>query len=234
MTDRVDPNFRSEDVPPLSMEMDPLTRLQSVPVKPLAEAGWKRVLDLVLAGFFLLLTFPLWLILMAAIKLTSPGPVLYRSKRIGLGGKEFFMFKFRSMYIDADARLKDLLAQNDHDGPIFKMRNDPRITPVGGFIRRFSLDEFPQFLNVLRGELSMVGPRALHEYELVAFDDRGIQRLSVKPGITCYWQIMGRSDLDYEASVDLDHRYMNEASLWTDLKIIAKTPGAVLKGRGAY
>jgi lipopolysaccharide/colanic/teichoic acid biosynthesis glycosyltransferase len=195
---------------------------------------WKRWLDIVGSLLFLLLTFPLWIVLALVVRCTSKGPIIYRSKRIGLSGKPFYMLKFRSMYIDADNRLSELWAKNDLEGPIFKMRRDPRITPVGRLLRKFSLDELPQFLNVLSGEMSLVGPRALHEYEVAKFDDYARERLSVKPGLTCYWQVMGRNRLSFEEWMRLDHMYMQEVGLMTDIRILFKTPKAVLTGDGAF
>ena len=205
-----------------------------VPAASRALAPWKRGLDLLVSIVVLLVTFPVWLVVAAFVRLTSPGPVVYRARRCGLSGRPFYMLKFRSMYQDADQRVQELWAQNDHEGPVFKIKNDPRITPVGKFIRRYSLDELPQFLNVIRGEMSLVGPRALHDYEIAKFSEIDCERLSVKPGITCYWQIMGRSDLTFEQWMELDRRYIRDMSLWTDLKIMWRTPKAVFFGDGAY
>ncbi len=201
---------------------------------PKAMAPWKIALDKVFSVAFLLVTFPIWLVIALLVKVSSKGPVIYKSGRVGLCGRKFYMYKFRTMFVDADERLKELWAQNDNDGPAFKMKNDPRVTPIGRFLRKFSLDELPQFLNVLTGEMSLVGPRALHPYEVEQFDEYAMERLTVKPGITCYWQIMGRSNLSFKEWMDLDHRYMRECSLGTDLKIIARTAKAVFAGDGAY
>lgn len=195
---------------------------------------WKRGLDVTASGIALLVFFPVMLITGVAIFLTDRGPMFYRSRRIGRGGKPFHVLKFRSMYVDADKRVQELWAMNKHDGPVFKIQNDPRITPIGQFIRKFSIDELPQFINVFRGEMSIVGPRPLHEYEVEKFDEYAMERLWVKPGITCYWQIMGRSNLTFEQWMNLDHKYMEDMSLLTDLKIIVKTPAAVFKSEGAY
>ncbi len=195
---------------------------------------WKRGLDVASSGLLLLLCFPIMILTAIAIKISDPGPVFYRSKRIGRGGKPFHVLKFRTMYVDADKRVKELWAMNKHEGPVFKIKDDPRITPLGKYLRKFSIDELPQFINVFRGEMSMVGPRPLHEYEVEKFDDYAMERLWVKPGITCYWQIMGRSNLTFEEWMELDHRYMQEMSLWTDIKIILKTPAAIFKSEGAY
>jgi hypothetical protein len=200
-----------------------------------ASSFWKRMFDLVVASVFLALSLPILLVLALVIKFTSKGPVLYKSRRVGLGGREFNMYKLRSMYTDADARLKDLWSQNEQAGGVcFKMKNDPRVTPVGRFIRKFSLDEIPQFVNVLMGECSIVGPRALHQHEVAKFDDFAMQRLTVKPGLTCYWQISGRSNLSFEQWMALDVQYVKEMSLKTDTRILFNTPKAVLKGVGAY
>lgn len=208
--------------------------IQPVPIIPAAHAFWKRALDLFVSIVFLILAFPLMLLLAIVVKLTSKGPWLYKAKRIGLGAEPFHMFKFRSMYVDADKRQAELWSQNDHEGPVFKMKHDPRITPLGRFMRRYSLDELPQFFNVLTGEMSLVGPRALHDYEIAQFDDWSRERLKIKPGLTCYWQIMGRSQLSFEEWMSLDHKYIEEMSLKTDLKILMATPKAVMHGDGAY
>ncbi len=194
----------------------------------------KRILDILGSGVLLLLFFPLMLVMAIVIKLTSPGPVFYVSKRVGLCGRVFPFYKFRSMYTDAERRLAELKAQNEREGPIFKMKNDPRVTPVGRFMRKYSVDELPQLLNVFLGHMSLVGPRPPLPREVAEYDEYSMQRLTVRPGLTCYWQIMGRSDLTFEQWMELDHRYLREMSLWTDLKILVMTPLAVLKGDGAY
>lgn len=197
-------------------------------------AFFKRFLDIVGGTILCLLFLPFMLLLAAAIKLTSRGPIFYRCERVGLGGHHFTFVKFRSMYVDAERRLSDLMEANEKDGPIFKMKQDPRITPIGRFIRKYSLDELPQMFAVVAGEMSLVGPRPPLPREVEQYDDYALQRLSIKPGITCYWQIMGRSDLTFEEWMDLDHRYLREMSFWTDLKILLKTPWAVIAGKGAY
>jgi exopolysaccharide biosynthesis polyprenyl glycosylphosphotransferase len=195
---------------------------------------WKRGLDVAVSGTMLLVFFPVMLVTALAIRFTDPGPVFYKSRRIGRGGKPFHVLKFRTMYTDADKRVAELWALNKHEGPVFKIENDPRITKIGHFLRRYSIDELPQFINVFKGEMSLVGPRPLHEYETEKFDDYAMERLIIKPGITCYWQIMGRSNLTFEEWMELDHKYIEEMSMWTDLKILIKTPAAVLKSEGAY
>ncbi|HEY9854438.1 MAG TPA: sugar transferase [Stenomitos sp.] len=195
----------------------------------------KRAIDVLGASLGLLLLAPLFLVLVIAIKLDSPGPALFRQRRVGLDGREFEMYKFRSMSMDAEARKGELLALNEvKDGPIFKMRHDPRITRVGRFIRRTSLDEFPQLLNILMGQMSLVGPRPPLPSEVLAYTSEQRQRLMVLPGATGLWQVSGRSDLgSFHAMVALDLAYMNKWSLWLDLKILIKTIGVVLRMEGA-
>jgi lipopolysaccharide/colanic/teichoic acid biosynthesis glycosyltransferase len=170
-----------------------------------------------------------------AIKLTSRGPVFYRSERIGLDGVPFRMIKFRSMVVDADRRLGDLADLNDSAGGVlFKLRKDPRVTAAGRVLRRYSIDELPQFINVVRGEMSVVGPRPPLPNEVETYDHRVRRRLLVRPGITGLWQISGRSDLSWDDSVRLDLSYVENWSMLSDLAIAAKTVGAVCRGSGAY
>jgi lipopolysaccharide/colanic/teichoic acid biosynthesis glycosyltransferase len=152
---------------------------------------------------------------------------------VGVYGREFNLYKFRSMYQDAEARLESLRARNEVSGPVFKMRDDPRVTRVGRFIRRASIDELPQFWNVLRGEMSVVGPRPPLPSEVKQYERWQLRRLSVKPGITCTWQVSGRSQISFEQWMELDLRYIDSWSLWQDVKILARTIPAVLTGRGA-
>ncbi|MPV87496.1 sugar transferase [Georgenia ruanii] len=169
-----------------------------------------------------------------AVRLTSPGPVFYRQTRIGLGGRPFTMYKLRSMTTDADRRRAELAERSDGNGTLFKMRQDPRVTPVGRVLRRYSIDELPQLLNVVRGEMSLVGPRPPLPAETATYDDVVRRRLLVKPGLTGLWQVSGRSDLDWEQSVRLDLRYVDNWSVPMDLAILGRTAGAVLGARGAY
>ncbi len=201
---------------------------------PVPYAVMKRSLDIVGATALLVALFPIFLVLAVAVKATSRGPIFYRSKRIGLCGEPFTFIKFRSMRPDADKQLALLKAKNEKDGPIFKMKDDPRITPIGKFMRKYSLDELPQIWSVLTGHMTLVGPRPPIPHEVLQYDQNSLERLRVKPGITCYWQIMGRSALSFEEWMELDRKYIREMSLGTDLKIIFKTPMAVLKGDGAY
>ena len=194
----------------------------------------KAVFDRVVALGIVAVLSPLLIGLALAVKLSSSGPVLFRQQRVGRAGAEFTMLKFRSMYVDAEQRLSDLYALSDGNGVIFKMRNDPRMTPLGRLIRRFSLDELPQLFNVLRGDMSLVGPRPplAEEVALYAADDS--RRMLVKPGMTGLWQVSGRSDLSWDESVRLDLRYVDNWSMTLDLLILWKTVRAVFYGAGAY
>jgi len=204
------------------------------------EASWqgvfKQALDLAVAFAMLAVLTPLVLIPVAiAIRLTSPGPVLFRQKRCGLNGRPFTMLKFRSMVSNAEQRKHELAALNEMGGPVFKVTNDPRITPIGRWLRKYSIDEFPQLFNVLRGEMSLVGPRPLPVDEVSRFDDPAHRRrLSVKPGLTCLWQVSGRNNVnDFKDWVRLDLEYIDNWSFWLDLKILWRTIPVVLTGSGA-
>ncbi len=194
----------------------------------------KRIFDIVISCIALVILLPWFVLIAVLVRLSSPGPVIYRSERIGLCGKPFKFPKFRSMYLDADKRLAELQKVNEKDGPIFKIKNDPRITPIGRILRKFSLDELPQFISVLRGEMSIVGPRPPIRHEVEQYDDVAMRRLTVKPGITCYWQVMGRSDLTFDEWMELDNRYIDEMNFLVDLSIVLRTIPAVIRGRGAY
>jgi exopolysaccharide biosynthesis polyprenyl glycosylphosphotransferase len=194
----------------------------------------KRAFDFSFALAAVTAAIPLMLIAAVAIKLTSKGPVFYKAERIGIDGKPFMMFKFRTMVDDAHLQLASLLSANESDGPLFKIRDDPRITPVGRILRRFSIDELPQFINVLRREMSVVGPRPPLRREVEAYDDDVQRRLLVMPGVTGLWQVSGRSDLPWEKAVRLDLSYVDNWSLVGDILIIVKTLRAVLERRGAY
>ncbi|MEI8241725.1 MAG: sugar transferase [bacterium] len=195
----------------------------------------KRLMDIMIALAALVLLLPLLLAVALVICLEDGWPVLYVQKRVGINGAEFRFFKFRSMYRDAD-RCKDLLvAQNEsQDGVIFKMKKDPRVTRVGRFIRRFSIDELPQILNVLLGDLAVVGPRPPVPREVAQYTLADRKRLHVKPGLTCLWQIQGRSEIPFKQQVRLDLQYIHSQSVWKDIVIILKTVPAVLLGKGAY
>ncbi|MEM7081897.1 MAG: sugar transferase [Pseudomonadota bacterium] len=195
----------------------------------------KRVLDLGGAIIGMLLLSPLLLITALIIKLESPGPVFYTQIRVGKRGKPFTIYKFRSMGVTADAEREALLDQNDSsDGVLFKAKADPRITRFGKIIRRLSIDELPQLLNVVIGDMSLVGPRPALPEEVAQYDAQARKRLQTKPGLTCIWQISGRSDIPFRQQVELDVRYLSAKSVVKDLSIIFKTVPAVLSGKGAY
>jgi exopolysaccharide biosynthesis polyprenyl glycosylphosphotransferase len=194
----------------------------------------KRILDVVFSLTFLLLLIPLFAIVALLIKLTSDGPILFWQERMGLNKRTFSIVKFRTMVTNAEKMLAELEDQNEASGPVFKIRNDPRITPFGKILRRTSIDELPQLFNVLIGDMSLVGPRPLPVRDYEGFsEDWQRRRFSVRPGITCLWQVNGRSTVPFEQWMKLDLQYMDEWSLWLDLKILAQTVSAVLKGSGA-
>ena len=195
----------------------------------------KRLMDLLLACLALILLLPVFFVVALAIVLEDGRPVFFVQKRVGINGREFRFYKFRSMCRDAELR-KDLLqAKNDScDGVIFKLKNDPRMTKVGRFIRRFSLDELPQLLNVLLGDMAVVGPRPPLPREVAKYTLVERKRLHVKPGLTCLWQIQGRSEIPFKQQVRLDLQYIQSQSVWKDLVIILKTIPAVFFGKGAY
>jgi exopolysaccharide biosynthesis polyprenyl glycosylphosphotransferase len=194
----------------------------------------KRAFDLVVAAFIVVVGLPLWLLIGLAVKLTSPGPVFYRDRRIGLGEREFGMVKFRSMYVDAAGRQAALETANEASGPLFKIKDDPRVTSVGRVLRKYSLDEIPQVLNVLAGEMSLVGPRPLPVRDYVQLEDWHRKRYLVLPGMTGLWQVSGRIALSFDDLVRLDFYYLENWSIWLDISILAKTLPAVLARRGAY
>lgn len=194
----------------------------------------KRGLDLSVASVALVASSPVMLGTALAIKLESPGPVLFKQTRVGKNGEHFSCYKFRSMYQDAEERLKELRNQNEADGPVFKMKRDPRITKVGRVIRKLSIDELPQLFNVLRGDMSLVGPRPALPREVAQYNYEQLRRLHAIPGITGLQQVSGRSDVDFKRWVELDLQYIAEQSIWTDLVILFKTVPAVLFSKGAY
>ncbi len=194
----------------------------------------KRALDVAVSASGLLLLAPLFIAIAIAVRLDSPGPVLFRQKRVGADEKTFICFMFRSMRADAEDLQEPLEAMNEAEGAVFKMRRDPRVTRVGGFLRRWSIDELPQLFNVLKGEMSLVGPRPLPVRDFLKMEEEDKRRLGAVPGMTGYWQISGRSNLSFEDMVRLDLYYMENWSLSFDLKIILKTLGAVLRREGAY
>ncbi len=194
----------------------------------------KTVMDRTLAALGVLVLSPLLLAIALAVRLSSRGPVLYRNQRIGQGEVPFVMWKFRTMYADADARKAELAAQNERDGPVFKMRSDPRVTRVGRLLRRTSLDELPQLANVLRGEMSLVGPRPPLAEEVARYTAVERRRLSVRPGMTGLWQISGRCELSWDEALQLDLQYVDNWSFTSDIDVMVRTLRAVVDGRGAY
>lgn len=194
----------------------------------------KDVFDWTVAGLAVLLLTPLLLGLALAVRVTSPGPALFTQERVGRDGKLFRVLKFRSMVVDAEQRLDEIRALNEHDGVLFKLRDDPRITRVGRFMRRYSLDELPQLINVVRGEMSLVGPRPPLPIEVNNYETHTRRRLLVKPGMTGLWQVNGRADLSWDETVRLDLQYVENWSLGMDLAVLCKTVVAVAKSSGAY
>jgi lipopolysaccharide/colanic/teichoic acid biosynthesis glycosyltransferase len=197
------------------------------------EQSCKRTLDILVAGVLLVVLSPLFLLIALAIKLTSRGPVFYRWRVVGQRGRPFTGYKFRSMLVDADQRKAELLSLNEMQEPVFKLMRDPRVTPLGRTLRKFSLDELPQLWSVLRGDMSLVGPRPPLQSEYARFTDYQKLKLCVKPGITCIWQVSGRNEVrDLDEWVRLDLEYINNRSLVLDLKILLRTLPAVFKGTG--
>ena len=212
---------------------DPLLTLYTGPLD-----GWsvfiKRGLDLLISSVLLILLSPLFLITAVLIKLSSPGPVFFRQERMGLNKRNFWIYKFRTMVPDAEQKMAELEKLNEVSGPVFKIKNDPRLIPIGKFLRSTSIDELPQLLNVLKGDMSLVGPRPLPLRDCRGFEqDWHRRRFSVRPGITCLWQVNGRSSIPFEKWMELDMQYIDQWSLWLDLKILVGTIPAVLKGSGA-
>ena len=201
---------------------------------PAGQLALKRLFDIVVSALLLLLLSPLLALIALAVWLTSGRPILYRWPVVGLGGRPFTGYKFRTMVRDADRLKAQLLAHNEMRGPVFKMTNDPRVTPIGRVLRKFSLDELPQLWSVLKGDMSLVGPRPPLQSEWVHFEDWQRRKLSVKPGITCLWQVGGRNEIrDFDDWVRMDLQYIDHWSFWLDLEILLRTIPAVLFGRGA-
>lgn len=222
--------LRAEPISRADMSFDGAWRARRWPY----ELVVKRALDIALATLGLVATMPIWLVIALAVRLNSPGPAIFVQERVGERGRRFSFYKFRSMYVDAEARFAEVSARNEAAGPVFKMRRDPRVTPVGTFLRRTSLDELPQLINVLRGDMSLVGPRPPLPKEVEQYSPKDLVRLSVKPGLTCLWQVRGRSTVGFEQWMEYDREYVYNMSLWLDLRILLRTVGAVLSMRGAY
>jgi exopolysaccharide biosynthesis polyprenyl glycosylphosphotransferase len=231
----------SVDVPELAApraEYHPIERLPIIEVAPadrsIGKRRAKRAFDLVLSFVGLLVAFPLILVSALLIKLDSPGPVFFRQVRIGRDGKEFAIHKLRTMRPGAEREVEDLQHRNEGSGPLFKIKDDPRVTRIGRFLRRTSLDEFPQLWNVFRGEMSLVGPRPPLPQEVEKYDRASLRRLIVKPGMTGLWQVNGRSDLTWEQGVRLDLFYVENWSVAGDLRIMFQTVAVMIRPNGAY
>lgn len=194
----------------------------------------KRLIDIVCSFLGVLVLSPLFIIIAIIIKTTSKGPVFFSQKRVGKNGKEFNMYKFRSMVVNAEELKEKLAAQNEMSGPMFKMKDDPRVTKVGKFIRKTSIDELPQLWNVLKGDMSLVGPRPSLPKEVAQFENWMYRRLEVKPGLTCYWQVSGRNNIDFEDWMKLDVKYVEERNLWIDIKLIFKTVFVLFGDKNAH
>ncbi len=203
------------------------------PVQEVAYAKTKRATDILISSVLLLLFAPIMLVAALLVRATSRGPILFRQVRVGRGGRLFWCYKFRSMFVDAEARKLEIMHLNEMNGPVFKIKNDPRITPVGRFIRKFSIDEMPQLFNILKGDMSLVGPRPPIPSEVAQYTQYQKGRLAVTPGLTCIWQVSGRNQINFERWVELDLLYIETMSFWTDIKILSQTIPAVLRADGA-
>src|SRR3984957_5737352 len=205
---------------------------------PHSTDGWpmvfKRLLDISFSSLLLLLLAPMFMIVALLIKLDLSGPAFFVQDRVGLNKRRFRMFKFRTMVCDAEKNQSQLESLNEADGPVFKIKNDPRVTRLGKYLRKASIDELPQLLNVLKGDMSLVGPRPLPLRDYQGFDQDSVRRrFSVRPGITCLWQVTGRNSISFKEWMELDLHYIDHWSFWLDVKLLAKTIPAVLKGVGA-
>ena len=194
----------------------------------------KRIIDIIGAGLGLILLSPIIAIVACAVKFTSKGPVFFSQKRVGKNGELFEMYKFRSMVVNAEELKENLEEQNEMSGPMFKIKDDPRVTKVGKFIRKTSIDELPQLWNVLKGDMSLVGPRPSLPKEVEQFDNWMFKRLTVRPGLTCYWQVSGRNNIDFEDWMKLDVKYVEERNIWIDIKLIFKTIFVLFGDKNAH
>ena len=195
---------------------------------------FKRIIDIIGAGLGLILLSPIIAIVACAVKVTSKGPIFFSQKRVGKNGELFEMYKFRSMVVNAEELKENLEEQNEMSGPMFKIKDDPRVTKVGKFIRKTSIDELPQLWNVLKGDMSLVGPRPSLPKEVEQFDNWMFKRLSVRPGLTCYWQVSGRNNIDFEDWMKLDCKYVDERNIWIDIKLIFKTVFVLFVDKNAH
>lgn len=194
----------------------------------------KRTIDIIGAGLGLILLSPIIAIVACAVKVTSKGPIFFSQKRVGKNGELFEMYKFRSMVVNAEELKENLEDQNEMSGPMFKIKDDPRVTKVGKFIRKTSIDELPQLWNILKGDMSLVGPRPSLPKEVEQFDNWMFKRLSVRPGLTCYWQVSGRNNIDFEDWMKLDVKYVEERNIWIDIKLIFKTIFVLFGDKNAH
>ena len=194
----------------------------------------KRIIDITISGLALIILIPLFLVVAILIKVESTGKVIFSQDRVGKDGEIFRMYKFRSMVANAEELKRKLILENEATGPMFKIKNDPRITTIGRFLRRTSIDELPQLFNVLKGDMSLVGPRPSLPEEVEKFEPWMLRRLDVKPGLTCYWQVMGRNSIGFEEWMKLDVKYVNERTLWIDIKLIFKTFSVLFGDNNAY
>ncbi len=195
---------------------------------------FKRIIDIIGAGLGLILLSPIIAIVACAVKVTSKGPIFFSQKRVGKNGELFEMYKFRSMVVNAEELKENLEDQNEMSGPMFKIKDDPRVTKVGKFIRKTSIDELPQLWNILKGDMSLVGPRPSLPKEVEQFDNWMFKRLSVRPGLTCYWQVSGRNNIDFEDWMKLDVKYVEERNIWIDIKLIFKTIFVLFGDKNAH
>lgn len=227
-------SFRLERARPVDSRavVDGYVHYQNSGASP-SQAAMKRVFDIVAAGSMLWLLLPVFLVVIAVIKLTSRGPVFFKQVRVGMHGRTFNMLKFRSMIVNAESLRATLASANEQSGPVFKMREDPRVTRIGRFIRRYSIDELPQLINVLRGDMSLVGPRPPVPGEVEKYEAWQRRRLSVRPGLTCIWQVSGRNQLSFDEWMYLDMQYIDHWNLTTDFDLLFRTVPAVITGRGA-
>ena len=205
-----------------------------IPCEIVRYAGLKRGFDIFLACVGIVFGAPFMIVTALLVKLTSRGPVIFKQIRVGRGGKCFTCYKFRSMCADAEERRHAIRHLNEQEGPVFKIKRDPRLTPIGALIRKFSLDELPQLVNVLKGDMSIVGPRPPISLEVEHYGVRERRRLAVQPGLTCLWQISGRSEISFEKWIDLDIEYIETMTFAGDLRILLKTIPAVITGKGAH
>jgi lipopolysaccharide/colanic/teichoic acid biosynthesis glycosyltransferase len=210
------------------------TAYGTVLVVPVSYARSKRALDLVISTIALIAMAPVLAIVALVVRVTSPGPVIFRQTRVGRGGKHFTLYKFRTMHVYAEQVRESILHLNEISGPVFKVKNDPRVTPVGRILRKFSIDELPQLFNVLRGDMTLVGPRPPLPCEVMLYGPHEKRRLAVDQGLTCLWQIHGRHDIPFERWVELDITYIKTMSFWGDLALLVKTIPAVITAKGSY